>query len=80
MVGRKKRRMVITTERIDRIVMKVFMILAMDRTVMLIEMMMGAEVAVAIITLAQLDIKTQRIIILTAKAFSFKGIISITLM
>ena len=71
--------MVITMERIDQIVMKVFMILAMDRTVMLIEMMMGAEVAVAIITLAQLDIKTQRII-LTAKAFSFKGIIFITLM
>jgi len=70
--------MVLAMERIDRTVMKVFMILATNKTVMLIEMMLG--VGVAIIILAQLDIKIQRIIIIIiiVKAFSFKRIIFIT--
>lgn len=74
----KRKRMVLAMERIDRAVMKVFMILATNKTVMLIEMMLG--VGVAIIILAQLDIKIQRIIIIIiiVKAFSFKRIIFIT--
>jgi len=74
----KRKRMVLAMERIDRTVMKVFMILATNKTVMLIEMMLG--VGVAIIILAQLDIKIQRIIIIIiiVKAFSFKRIIFIT--